>query len=348
MSKPILVVVHGIGEHTPESIVNTVNVAATNALKRYDFWGEQEFKDYVTIVGVGYNDIFKEALRKIKEQHESISSYFKGIGFADSLIGALGDVEDGKFLHTHVFDVLFYAGIHSGLVRAVVAEKISEALADDNAGEVHILGHSMGTAVVHDVLCNKYPADLDPYLNKIESLWMVANTSRLIHDWNPVQNNIDPKTSIVNPSTSALGCVKKYFNVNHKLDFVSQPHPFKAPSTWEHYEESTLQVSYYRDIETYDFNVNKNPHDLRQYLEDPKVSEPFLSAIMPTLAFGATAIEHEEANAKGKGGVALSQDVVDFAQNNINNVNDLKQFAVMLIELKDKFDDIWEDNHEDE
>ncbi|HAS6763190.1 TPA: hypothetical protein GRI81_09690 [Vibrio parahaemolyticus] len=343
MAKPVLVVVHGIGEHTAKSIAETVNLAATNALKRYEFWGDEDFKAHVEVVGVGYNDVFKDALDRIKNQSSTIAEYIKGMGFAETIIEALNNVEDGKFLHTHVFDVLFYAGLHSGLVRAVVAEEISKALGGDEAGEIHILAHSMGTAVVHDVLCHKYPYHLNPFLNKIESLWMVANTSQLLHDWNPIQNNANPQTSIVNPSTSSSGCVKKYFNVNHKLDFVSQPCPFIVPSSWVRYKKGVPKIAYYRNIETSDFNVNKSPHDLRQYLEDPLVSEPFLSELMPKNVFNASREEHDAANEKGKGVIAQSQDVITFAEDSIDNIDDIKEFLQMLVALKERFEDIWDE-----
>ena len=346
MSKPVLVVVHGIGVHTKESIEKTVNTAATNALKRYRFWDQNEdFKKYVDIVGIGYDDIFEKERKLIGDNVTALKAMLVGMNFADSVIEQLEKVTKDEFLNTHVLDVIFYAGLHSERVRLRALETLAEQL--KGRSDVHVLCHSMGTAVVHDALHKAYTGGFDAkedvklstHKHKIESLWMFANTSQLFYDWNPLRTNIDPRTSIVSPAADKLGCVYRFYNITHKFDLIGTVRPFKAPSSWARYQDD-LQLDFYRDIKTENFYTSKNPHDLGQYLEDPLVSEAFLTELMPSHVFDPTPDEHAEAADKVTSLNENVHDVVDFAKDEIKNVDDFATFVKLIRDLKKKFDDM--------
>lgn len=343
MGKPILVVVHGIGEHTGGTVASTVNTAATNALKNYTFWNKaKEFKDYVNIIGIGYDDIFEKERKLIESSAKTFRESLQGMSFTDEMIKKLEAVAEDNFFNTHVLDVIFYAGLHCEQVRARVLAPIAEALRARE--DVHVLAHSMGTAVVHDALHKGYTggfegkknSKLDPHIHKLKSLWMVANTSQMFFDWNPLKTNTNPQASKVNPSISDSGGVLEFYNISHQYDLVGQAREFKAPSSWVKFDGTKRQTHFFRHIETDDFYTTKNPHDLAQYIQDPKVSPAFLKALIPSRAFDPSQKEIDEANAKMNSIKDQAKDVIAFAEEELNNARDFVTFIKMIRDFKNQ------------
>ncbi|MGR5094595.1 hypothetical protein ACPV5O_05020 [Vibrio maritimus] len=352
MGEPVLFVIHGIGEHTKDSIEAEVNTAATNALKRYTFWNqEKEFKDFVSIRGISYDDIFEDERDRIASKATTLRGALTGMRFVSPLLDALENVVGDTFVNTHALDVVFYAGLHCEQVRARVIAPIADALKDNN--EVHILTHSMGTAVVHDALAKAFTGGfqgvgeydgqaikLDPQRHKIESLWMIANTSQVFKDWNPLQTNLDPMNSIVRPSKFADGCTLKYFDLLHKYDLVGQAREFKAPSKWVR-NSKQLPPSFYQKIDTRNFYTSRNPHDLGQYIEDPLVSSTFLMTLLGSEVFAPSDAEIRAADDKLKSITENAQDIIYFATKEINDLKDgeglkkVKRFEMLVKKVHD-------------
>ncbi|PSU44489.1 hypothetical protein C9J12_27120 [Photobacterium frigidiphilum] len=347
MGKSILLVVHGIGEHTADSIKKTVVDAANEALKRYSFMKEEKFEDHVEVIGVSYDDIFETERELIATNAKTLKEILKGTDFSSTLIDELERINEDKFLTTHALDVLFYAGLHCEQVRSRVLRSIAKTLEGDE--EVHIMAHSMGTAVVQDTLHKAFTggfdgikdSNLDPHVHKINSLWMVANTSQVFFDWNPLGTNIDPQESMVNPSMNESGCVLKFFNLLHQYDLVGQARPFESPPNWEVFKDNPEdpQTHFYHHIGTEDFYTSKNPHDLGQYIEDPKVSNLFLKTMMPTV-FNPSPQEEKEATLKIPSINEQAKDIIEYAKNGLKDVDDFKAFIKMIRDFKNKLDDL--------
>lgn len=301
MSKSIVLVVHGIGEHTEANLKKTVIDAANEALSRYDDLKGMKYEDYVDVIPVVYDDIFEKERKKIADNSNAILDIIKdsNLGSTD-LFDKLAKVSEDNTFNTHILDILFYAGMRTTEVRSRVIGILSEKIGFNPSRKIHVITHSMGTAVAHDILAkaygtgikNQFDADnknadkksftqtrLFPDVHKLDSIWMFANTSQLFYDYNPLKTNVDPHKSIVRPKADNAGCTLKYFNVCHKYDIIGKAVPFEPPKAWN---RNKSHAAYVDDIKTENFYKTINPHSLYEYIINPCVSHKFLRITMPT------------------------------------------------------------------
>ncbi|GAM59425.1 hypothetical protein JCM19231_527 [Vibrio ishigakensis] len=186
----------------------------------------------------------------------------------------LKKIDDDNWFTTHGLDILLYAGLHSELVRYKVARKITEAV-EEAKGEkihksglkgVHIVAHSMGTAVVHDTLRKMYGSgvsdpekkgktySLDPSKNKLSTLWMFANVTPLFHFFGELIDGMtsttDPLKSVVRPAPGKKGCLYRFYDISHEYDYVSRWLRLIPLQSWM---PPPSQMYEFRSIETEDF-----------------------------------------------------------------------------------------------
>ena len=119
-----------------------------------------------------------------------------------------------SFFTTHWLDViLYYLTLLCEPVRLKVAEVVAARIAEVGGANVHVLAHSLGTAVVHDALAKTYGPDnltastgkvlnLSPIEHRLGGVHMVANVSRAL------QTFVKVGSSIVRPGE--LGCTSVY------------------------------------------------------------------------------------------------------------------------------------------
>lgn len=177
-------------------------------------------------------------------------------------------------LYTHWMDVVYYGLMFWGeKIRVDFAKKINDVMIEANRGnrDVHIIAHSLGTAVAHDTLVKLFRKDVDitsevPGLDiakfRIKSLWTVANVSRLLNLLNDIA---DPNKSIVNASDD--GCCDYLVNVRNILD----------PFTWAkqyNRDEGNYQLL---EVDTVRY---WNTHDIKEYMATPPVSSYIFSYIL--------------------------------------------------------------------
>lgn len=308
----LLLVVHGIGTHTEEEIRDTVVEAANICLKRYE--QDEKYAEHVRVVGIGYNEVFEEERKLIAENRDNFFGLLKNAGFQiPGVLKWLNKIDDDNWFTTHGLDILLYAGLHSELVRYKVARKMMEAVEKANAEGVHLTGmkgvhivaHSMGTAVVHDTLCKMYGSgvsdpkkkgktySLDLRDDKIASLWMFANTSPLFHLFGGLTSTTDPLQSIVRPGRGYNGCVRRFYDISHEYDYVSRWARLDPPPSW-----IPQQNPFYgfHPIETGDFYEDLDPHSLKEYICNPEVSYLFLSGTIGSSDFSVSPKQAEEAD----------------------------------------------------
>ena len=91
---------------------------------------------------INNRSISEEALRKAKLKLNNLQI-------------ALSNIDDDDFFNTHWLDVFFYVFTEIGEhIRIRLGEQVADAVATVNGGasRVHLLGHSLGCAVIHDTL----------------------------------------------------------------------------------------------------------------------------------------------------------------------------------------------------
>lgn len=231
MNKPMVLVIHGMGTHKPgetkKIIAEGLNQAANNfGLADFDINDKVEFFQF------NYSDFLDEIRLKDAEKAGDIIKHIsllqgRGLGekTAGKLIELFADFDEEQMFYTHWMDVIYYGMMFWGeKIRVDLAKNINDRMIERGLGnrDLHIIAHSLGTAVLHDTLAKLFRKDTDitsavPQLDtdrfQIDSLWMVANVSRLLNILNDIA---DPNHSIVN--SDGGGCTDLLFNVRNEFD----------------------------------------------------------------------------------------------------------------------------------
>jgi len=292
MPKPKLLIVHGMGQHTEASFKGEFVNGCEWAFNLYSNYAGKSPEEYVEIIPVAYNDIFDDFRETLADRSAPAATRLQAIpdmsgALLTKAITALADfeseIDDDEFFKTHWLDVFLYRFTLLGeLVRIRVGRKIADAIGTVYGGpqNVHIMAHSLGTAVVHDTLSQLYNPDytlgdighLSDVMHKFGSLHLVANTSRVL------ESIVKPSQSVVKPGTN--GCTHYYREYRHKLDPVTWPKPFdpKNNGNWisRYRWESRKYALVKPDSVT---NEHGNTHNIRHYLADPLVHREIFERI---------------------------------------------------------------------
>ncbi len=275
--KNFLVVIHGIGEHTETSVKTEVSTVLEGL--------SPTFAQNVEVRAIAYNQVFNDWIEAAKSTwNEAIDSLASANHMTEAkklLKKKLGDDEAG-FLQTHALDVVLYLSTVGVKVQLEVAGQLLDHLQDYIRGgntrrrRIAVMGHSMGTAVLHDTLhkliAEGFETDRDNTLAdmalRINSIYQVANTSRLL------KTRIDPTSDETSVRPHPGGIIDRYYNVHHRWDPIPQVKPFEVdPRRW--IPESSFPDTLYKDIELKAV-VDEDVHSLTHYLSDPRLHMPLL------------------------------------------------------------------------
>ncbi len=289
MSKPIVVLLHGMGTHTSDSFKNEVLEALNPASLLYPMIGGK-FSDLVEIISIGYDDIFNSIREKLANNAGTTEERLTSFVDHDHLPGLIGKINqfenklnNDEFFYTHWLDALLYRTYFGELVRLKVGSKIVETIHKANSEQrpVHFIAHSLGTAVLHDTLNSVYAKEqgttnqLDREENPVNAIYMIANLARL------VGGGEDPYTSVVNPGTK--GMCARLINVHHRMDPFTIPRPYKPPLDGSWIPNHLVQYRLYQDIEL--TNITQlNIHDIAHYCQDPNLYFDIFESILGFIA----------------------------------------------------------------
>ncbi|MEO9522135.1 MULTISPECIES: hypothetical protein [Pseudomonadota] len=280
MNKPIVLVIHGMGTHEPgklkTDITEGLNEAANNfGLDDFDISEKVEFFQF------NYSSFLDEIRQRGADHASSVADHLaqlQGYGLGETIVTKLteffADFDEDDMLYTHWMDVVYYGLMFWGEnIRVDFSHKINDVMVEANRGNrhVHIIAHSLGSAVVHDTLAKLFRKDVDvtsdvPGLDiakfRIQSFWTVANVSRLLNLLNDIA---DPNKSIVNATED--GCCENLFNVRNFFD----------PFTW--IKQYNRDEGNYRLLEV-DTVRHWNTHDVKEYMATPPVSAYFFNYVL--------------------------------------------------------------------
>lgn len=277
MTKQTILLVHGMGTHPKGEMTKTFKKALTDRATCFGLTGFDPDKNCI-YEEYNYSEYFDEIRKQFAENaaaRQAGFAHLTGLGYQQKLIDELIAQEakfgNDDFIYTHWLDVLLYGTTYFGAkIRAELAEKYNQLIANGNHRNTHIVCHSLGTAVVHDTLALLYRPganvadgipDYVPGNNNSASLWTFANVSRMVHLLNDVA---DPDNSSVAPGNA--GCTNFLFNIRHELD----------PFTW--FKRYNRQMD---DLEHIENTVvkNLNTHDFYEYVTAPFVAGNMLATI---------------------------------------------------------------------
>lgn len=284
MARQQLIVVHGMGQHTADSFRDEVLDACRQAGGLYDSLRGEDVAGRFDIVPVGYNDIFDEFRAELAERAQPLAERMAAIagtlpiasGVAARINALESEITDESFFRTHWLDVLLYRfTILSERVRLRLAEALARTIAEHGSANVHVLGHSLGTAVVHDTLAKAYGPEqlvgpdgrqhsLSPTTHRLGSVHMVANVSRVL------QSFIDVKASPVRPGER--GCTAEFLEYRHRLDPVARVRPFDPTDNGRWVSHLVFRKAY--TLAELTSVTRANTHAIGHYLLNPKAHLP--------------------------------------------------------------------------
>ncbi|MGX5174360.1 hypothetical protein ACUR5C_10105 [Aliikangiella sp. IMCC44653] len=282
MAKPVLIGLHGMGNHTADSfkqeITQTLDQASPNFKAFFkDANGNTEpFSQKVEVVCIAYNQTFNQIRQKISQNAGSLKSKLVGIDkateIANKLIELEADFGEDTFFNTHWLDVILYKTFYGEKIRAdmalALAKEIKRIKLNDPTTPIVLLGHSLGTAVLHDTLHKLFGPGatgnrkLSIAEYQLDAVIMVANVSRL------VLGAKDPYLSLVKP---VGGVCNQLINIRHNLDPFTWPRAFDPVNDMPDWIASqNLDFGLFRDIKLAAVN-DFNTHAITHYLQNPKV-----------------------------------------------------------------------------
>ena len=289
MAKPLILIVHGMGTHTKASLLKEFKDGIKAALSLYEDFSLSDFQSSVKLETVVYSDFIDTHRNNLKNNAAPLADALGGIGGNLSLVAnsaatvnqidaSLGSDE---FFHTHWLDVILYRyTMLSEPIQAMVADALGKGLTTQgrSSRDIHIVAHSLGTAVTHDALAKIYGTSsfadpnlpqLNPRTSPIGSLHQVANVSRLL------QSFVKVGSSIVRPG--ARGCMGVFHEYRHKLDPFTVPRAFDPTNNGEWIPARVFDFLY--QLVTATEVTQANTHALGHYLQNPKFHVPLLWTI---------------------------------------------------------------------
>lgn len=280
MPKPIVLIIHGMGTHTPGNTPKEFTAGINETAKHLGL-ENFNFSDQVELIEFNYST-FLDEIRLRDAQHASAIinhlGVLKGKGLGESVVTELTEffakADEDKFFNTHWLDVVYYGLMNWGeKIRVDLAKTINDLYVKKLATgqEVHIVAHSLGTAVLHDTLAKLYRKDPDlrshaPQLDvdsfQVDSIFMFANVSRLLNLLNDIA---DPNKSVV--MSGPGGCTRLFYNLFNEFD----------PFTWFKRFKRPVEDGQHARIKTV---RTVNTHDLTEYAAAPPSTYLLLNTLL--------------------------------------------------------------------
>lgn len=188
----------------------------------------------------------------------------------------IAEADEEKFFWTHWMDVAYYGLAYWGeKIRVDLAVLLISLLKErhETGQEVHIIAHSLGTAILHDTLHKLFKKDaeliakvpsFDVDIITVDSVYMIANVSRMVNLLNGIG---DPhgESSVVNSGTN--GCVRRFYNFYNEFD------PFTWFKRWDRDipDGRSERITTVREI---------NTHDLTEYAAAPVLCHSLMTNLL--------------------------------------------------------------------
>ena len=310
--KQTLIIVHGMGD--PKDFKQEVIDSLNSGLKLYPAYKKEKIEELVDIVYYDYDGVFNKYRKAMASSVKKFASRLDALEAADlhpirgdasgSALGFLTwekDIDGDSFFKTHVIDVLFYRySFLAEPARIGLAQKIVKAVEDKGAEHVHVLGHSLGTSVVHDTLESLYKKydghkrekNLEPTLHRLGSVHLVANVSRVLQSFMQVDK------SLVRPN----GCTHAYYQYRHSVDPFTWPSPFDPIENGFWTSGHIASERRYRALRPTAV-MEVNTHAITHYLRDPVCHGPLLQMLSFKLTnadIAEAAAEYSKESLQGK------------------------------------------------
>jgi hypothetical protein len=349
MSKSIVLLIHGMGTHPLDNMTRefkTGLIEAANGFGIKDFDPDES----MDITEYNYSETLDNIRKKLAEDAQEILDLFPegtpGSEVVQKLLAFQANFSEDEFEYTHWLDVALYSLYYGEAIRIELAKKLNNLFKEAGNRRVHVIAHSLGTAVLHDTIDKFYkvlaPGESGgdyPYLraggHNLKTLWTFANVSKLVS----VLNNVaDEGPTLVR--SGPTGCTDSLYNIYHTLD----------PFCWfEPYKKSTVTIENGRHFEI-KIVRKKNTHSFQEYVANPEVAKYLLAELVQAVEplkpdnFAAYVEKHKE---------NTPNDIYEKIEGSIgeikagrNELSSIKELFELVKSFVDTVEDIWEDEED--
>ena len=302
MAKHLIFFVHGMG--TPSDDWYTAGASALrNSFTSYQANKKLSYDDLFEHKALMYGNIFSDWHERMTNdftafkktlvadmESEDKTRFEKSVKSRLDNISKYIGAGDSGFLWTHALDVILYR--FSSTIRMAVDVRVATQLTGALRSGFRtwsIVGHSLGTSVVHNSLNSLYSTGflrkdgsritpLNAKETRPEALVMVANVSRVLQ--RPGAKVYDTK---VKPGSAYSGRLcASYLNIRHRYDPFTVAKPFDPDSKW--IGPKTFESQDYQHIQPSHVAFNESElgkvHGLEHYLINPRVHVPIFREIL--------------------------------------------------------------------
>ena len=277
MPKHVIFLVHGMGD-TVAGWSDPVQDLIKQKYSLYSVSKRKKFDSHFAFKEINYNHVFESHIDKWEESVLTVTSALEASGIDNDLLNTLMGFSDKaerkEFASTHILDVILYRymkGIKSQVISHISEQLVGKLNETQVVPGYSIICHSLGTAVMHDVMQANLTTDHFPLgtAHGLPRVYMtLANVSRVLQD---ADTNV--YTSSVRPELAdrnrLSGC-SRFINVAHDLDPFTKVRAFKP--SWKKGASNplnNLRADSYQRISISGLTCN-NPHDFAHYLQHPK------------------------------------------------------------------------------
>jgi hypothetical protein len=290
--KHLVFLVHGIGLHK-EGWSAAYQKQLVDLAGKYSGFAGKTLLDDVEFCEVTYDKIFDDQIQSWENNFDNLITDSppgseQSVREALEWMDGMSEQKD-NFLWTHVADAVLWkisAYLRNHVITRVariVAEGIDRKISESAfSPKYSIIGHSMGTSVVHQSLAalasGAWSGDGFNAFNagdvRFRSIHMIANVG---HYFEPDPDEI--YRGIVRPGIidGMHGYCRKYFNYNNRFDPICWAGRFSPGWTVDDgFHDIPVSHLHSRDV-----------HDISHYLANPKVHIPLIRSISSVRRIGS-------------------------------------------------------------
>jgi hypothetical protein len=300
MAKHIIFLVHGMGDTVP-GWSKPVQALIKQKYNLYRISQRQKFDTNFTFKEINYNHVFESHIEKWEENASSVTNILEASGIDSDLLSTLTGFSSRTarkdFSSTHVLDVILYRfmrGIKSQVIAHISEQLVGKLNESQTVPPYSIICHSLGTAVMHDVMQANLTTDHFPLstAHGLPRVYMtIANVSHVLED-----SDSNVYSSAVRPQLSdrnRLYACSQFVNVAHTLDPFTRVRTFKPD--WKKGASAALDNLRYDAYEPVSISglTGYNPHDFEHYLQSPETHVALFRNLLTKRSISDTELEEQ-------------------------------------------------------
>lgn len=302
MAKHVIFLVHGMGVYSKKNSSDIwipddtlwhnaqIDILSNLFSNHIEINDGENFSKVFEVVPIHYDQIFTNVLQGWTDRADDIFKTVTGdaLDMGNKIMGWMkkGNLFN-DFFFTHFGDVCLYRYFDhfEQAVLATVQRQMMEKIVISDTGEQptwSIIGHSLGTKIVHDAVDSLYrdsTINIGDEIKPAEVIALIANVCDVLE--RPNQEVSDSSVYPSNNPSNNSAC-RHLISTSHKWDFFTQVDPYKpSGGRWSDAKTSNRFVNV-RNFDTIDPDTEDwwDVHSLYNYLRHPGIYIPLFMKML--------------------------------------------------------------------